>query len=508
MAKKLLLGASPFHLTAAMWSGRRLAAVRAFEDDDAGRAGFLSFLRSAGPLPVYLMADTVDEDYRFETLPHVMSGDRREMVERKLKQLYRNSPFYGAQLLEREESKRRDDRYLFASITNPEIFDPWLPVLLEAKAAIVGVYPLPMVSMTLVKRLGLEDQENLLVVSRNTAGVRQTFVKSRQFRLSRLTPIRPTAEATFREAFVEEVRNTRMYLDALNVTHLDEAVAVAVLDQDGSLEDMEHLVPGGRRNIRCVRFTPEQLSAKLGMDRAMLEGSEDALHLHALGLQAPAINLAPPTLTAGYSRYQASRAIYAAGAVAALIGIGWCSLNLYRAADLRGERERLLQQTQAEQLRYQQLARTFPPAPTTPANLRLTIEVAERLGKLMRLPEASFLAVSHALDANPELALSGLTWRHGRTGGSGQGVPGPLAQSAVLQVELTAMPSDYKGAMQQINKFVKDLQRTETVASARTVKLPVNLASTATLQGSTAAPRAEKAVKAQFEVEIVLKPEI
>jgi hypothetical protein len=40
------------------------------------------------------------------------------------------------------------------------------------------------------------------------------------------------------------------------------------------------------------------------------------------------------------------------------------------------------------------------------------------------------------------------------------------------------------------------------------VKLPVNLASTATLQGSTAAPRAEKAVKAQFEVEIVLKPEV
>jgi hypothetical protein len=508
MAKKLLLSASPFHLTAAMWSGRRLAAVRAFEDDEAGRAGFLSFLRSAGPLPVYLMADTVDEDYRFETMPHVMSGDRREMVERKLKQLYRNSPFYGAQLLEREESKRRDDRYLFASITNPEIFDPWLPVLVEAKAAIVGVYPLPMVSMTLVKRLGIEDQENLLVVSRNTAGVRQTFVKSRQFRLSRLTPIRPTAEATFREAFVEEVRNTRMYLDALNVTHLDEAVSVAVLDQDGSLEDMEHLIPGGRRNIRCVRFTPEQLAAKLGMDRAMLEGAEDALHLHALGLQVPGINLAPPALTAGYNRYQASRAIHAAGAVAALVGIAWCGLNLYRAVELRHERERLLLQTQAEQQRYQELARSFPPAPTTPANLRQTIEVAQRLGKFTRLPDASFRAVSNALEANPGLALSGLSWRHGHTGESATGTPGPLAQSAVLQVELTAMPSDYKGAMQQINKFVKDLLRTETVASARTVKLPVNLASTATLQGSTAAPRAEKPVKAQFEVEIVLKPEV
>jgi hypothetical protein len=69
------------------------------------------------------------------------------------------------------------------------------------------------------------------------------------------------------------------------------------------------------------------------------------------------------------------------------------------------------------------------------------------------------------------------------------------------------MPGDYKGAMLQMNKFVKDLLKVETVGTARTVKLPVNLASTATLQGSTATPRAEKPVKAQFEVEIVLKPE-
>jgi anti-anti-sigma regulatory factor len=506
MAKKLLLCASPYHLTAALWSGDGLAAIRAFEDDDAGRAGFVSFLRSVGSLPVYLAADTVDEDYRFETLPHVITSDRREMVERKLKQLYRNTPFYGAQLLEREENKRRDDRYLFASVTNPEIFNPWLPVLMEAKAAIVGVFPLPMVTMALIKRLSL-NEENLLLVSRHTAGVRQTFVKSRQFRLSRLTPIRPSAESTFRDAFVEEVRNTRMYLDALNVTHLDEMVLVVLLDQDGSLEDLEQLVPGGRRNIRCVRFKPDDLTARLGMDPQCLLASEDALHLHVLGLQAPALNLAPPGLTAGYTRYQASRAIYAAGAAAALLGIGWCGINLYYAMDLRDQREALARQTQEQQDRYQQLARSFPPAPTTPANLRLTIEVAEKLGKITRLPDASFRAVSQALESNPSIQLSGFNWRFGRPPDAAPTTSAPLTQSVVLQLELVTIPGDYKGVMVQLNKFVKDLLKGDTVASARTTKLPVNLASNATLQGSTAMPRAEKPVKAQFEVEVVLKPE-
>ncbi len=48
-------------------------------------------------VPAYLMADTVDEDYRFETLPHTTGKDRRDMVERKLKQLYRSTPILRLQ---------------------------------------------------------------------------------------------------------------------------------------------------------------------------------------------------------------------------------------------------------------------------------------------------------------------------------------------------------------------------------------------------------------------------
>jgi hypothetical protein len=187
--------------------------------------------------------------------------------------------------------------------------------------------------------------------------------------------------------------------------------------------------------------------------------------------------------------------------------MGWCGINLYRVMDLRDQRETKAHETQVEQNRYQQLTRSFPPAPTTPANLRLTIEVAEKLGKMSRLPGPSFRAVSQALDNNPAIQLSGLNWRFGHPPDAAPGTSAPFTQSALLQLEVMAMPGDYKGTMVQMNKFVKDLLKVETVASARTTKLPVNLASTATLQGSTATPRAEKPVKAQFEVEVVLKPE-
>jgi hypothetical protein len=504
MAKKLLLCASTFHVSAALWSGRRLIGCRGFEDDEAGHAAFRNLLRSTAGVPVYLMGDTVDEDYRFETLPHASGGDRREMLDRKLKQLYRSTPFYGAHLQEREGDKRRDDRYLFAALTNPEVFNPWLQFLLAAKAPVAGVFPLPIVSLALIKRLGLQER-NLLLVSKHTAGVRQTFVKEGRFRISRLTPVR-TGDASAQDYYAEEIRNTRMYLDALNVTHVEDVVSVVVADTDGSLAGLGERVVRGRRNLRRVHVGPEELIGKIGADRASLQASQDALHLFLLGQQTPEINLAPPTLTAGYDRYVASRGIYAASAAAVLIGVLWAGANLYRLVDLKDEQREVVAKTQSEQRTYQAITRSFPPAPTSAERLKLTVEVVERIAGQSRLPEAVFRAVSQALDGNPEITLSALTWKHGRQGGSAGAPAAALVQSAQLQLQMLAKPSEQKAVLAAINKFVKDLARSESVSSARTVKLPVNFASTAKLTGSTANPRREQPQLAQFEVEVVLKP--
>jgi len=504
MAKKLLLCASTFHVSAALWAGGKLLGCRGFDDDDAGQAAFQNLLRSASGVPVYLMADSVDEDYRFETLPHVSGGDRHDMLERKLKQLYRSTPFYGGRLEYREGDKRRDDRYLFAALTNPEIFNPWLQYLLTAKAPVAGVFPLALVSMGLTKRLGLEPQ-NVLLVSKHTAGLRQTFLKDQRFRISRLTPVR-VGDQQANEHYAEEIRNTRMYLDALNVTHVEDAVAIVIVDQDGSLSGLGERAVQGRRSLRYIYIPPHELVSKTGIDRTSLEASQDALHLYLLGLHAPDLNLAPLTLTAGYGRYQVSRAIYAGATALALTGIAWSGINVYHASDLVGQQRETLAQTQREQQTYQSITRSFPPAPATADRLKQSVEVAARIRSLARLPDKTFVAVSQALENHPEIELTGLTWRHGRAPGNAGTASGLLVQTAILQLQLMAQPGDFKGALATIHHFVRDLDKSGNVSAARTVKLPLNLASSARLSGSTAAPRREQPQLAQFEVEVTLKP--
>src|SRR5690242_4253027 len=373
MGRKLVLCASPSHLSAGLWTGRRLSAVHGFGTEDSDQQAFATFLRAARGIPAYLVADTVDEDYRFETLPHAFGKDRRDMVERKLKQLYRSTPFFGAQLMQREDSKRRDDRYLFASITNPELFDPWLRLLTASQLPIAGVFPLPLVTLGLIKQLELKDP-NLLLVSRHEAGVRQTFVKDGRFRISRLTTLRASGTGSTLESCAEEVRNTRMYLDALNVTHVDEVLNVVILDQDGSLAPLPDMVTQGRRNLRAVRIPPHELTNRIGVDTTALHASPDALHLFLLGQQkAPSLNMAPPSLTSGYRRLQLSRGLYALAGGAGALAAAWCGLNLYNVMGLEDEAHQISVKTHQEQRHYQDITRSFPPSPAASNRLQATV---------------------------------------------------------------------------------------------------------------------------------------
>jgi hypothetical protein len=511
MARKLVLCVSPSHLSAGLWTGRRLSAVHGFSGEQQDQQAFATFLRAARGVPVYMMADTVDEDYRFETLPHAFGKDRRDMLERKLKQLYRSTPFFGANLTQREETKRRDDRYLFTAVSNPEMFEPWLRILSASQLPIAGIFPLPLVSLGLIKQLELKEQ-NLLLVSRHEAGVRQTYVRDGRFRISRLTPLRAGGTGGSLESIAEEVRNTRMYLDALNVTHVDEVLNVVILDQDGSLGSLPNMVVHGRRNLRAVRIPPHELTNRIGVDTTALSASPDALHLFLLGQQkAPTLNIAPPALTSGFTRLQLSRGLYALTGAAFLLAAGWCGLNLYNAMALEDEAHQISLKTRHEQTHYLEITRSFPPSPAPAGRLQAAVDVSERIGAIGRLPDTMFRVISAGLEKYPAMRMTSLRWKYGHPGPEGKTTPtaaSALSQSAILELELTAQPGDFKSALANINNLVRELGKNENVAEAKVIKMPLNLSSSATLSGSTASLRHEQPQSAQFDVEVRLKPGI
>ncbi|HEX4985619.1 MAG TPA: hypothetical protein VFV71_06030 [Burkholderiales bacterium] len=510
MASKLLLCVSSDQATVALWRRDRLLSCTRFENAEAGWTAFATYLRGVHGVAVHIIVDTVEEDFRFETLPHIRGGDRAEMVGRKLKQLYRTTPYTSYALQERQTGKRRDDRYLFAALTNPDMLAGWLRAIEATSLPVSGIYPLALVSASLIERLKLKSP-NLLIISKNAAGLRQTFFKNLKFRISRLTPLRGGADVA-EQHYADEIGNTRMYLDALTVTHVDDTIEVLVLDQDGSLAGLPAAIMRGRPNMQCEHLDINAIQARFEIPASDLEASNDALYLHLLGRQAPTLNLAPPQLTRTYQRFATGRWVYAGSGALVVAAAIWSGVNLLRSMGVEADTVTTQRQTREYQSKYQQVTAQFPDAPTSADNLRGTVQAAEQIHAQLRTPDAMFATVSRALDAAPDIRLQRVEWHYGDTPPAKPGMnpaaapepgPGSLVQTGIVQGEVVKFTGNYRGAMEAINGFLQAIASDPAVAEVKVLKLPLDVRSNAGLNGSTTGTPGRET--AEFEVEVIYR---
>ena len=522
MADKLLIGISAQGATVAHWRGNRIADCYLFDHDDAGHAGFKEHLASIANVPAYIMVDAVEEDYRFETLPHAFGSDRTEMVGRKLKQHYRNTPYMTAWRVGRDSGKRRDDRYLFSALTNSELIDDWLNAVVARGLPVAGIYLLPMVSEALLQKLDIKAV-NLLIVAQHGGGLRLTFFRDRQFRLSRLTRGDSGRGENRVRYFTEEISNTRLYLHALRTMTLDEHLTVLLVDRGDELMEVAAGIARDNPSLDCARLSRQELATRLDLAESLLDVSPYVIYLHLLGFKAPQSNLAPENVTLGHKRYQARRAIYAGGAALALAAAVWTGANLFQMLSLRSEAGDTARQTAQLSTRYLEITRQFPAAPTSAENLKKAVEIAQKLRESVRTPEMIMAMVSRALEGSPTIVIKEFGWKYGTTeieeGGGRVAVtaaaetPAPAAsavvrkQSGLIEGEIRPFRGDYRAAIETINAFADRLAKEPTVGGVRVVKLPLNVNPALSLSGNTL-DSPDQSGTADFKLLLVLKPNI
>ena len=526
MAEKLLVGIAGTGATVARWRASRLIDCREFPPDGSGHASFKEYLATTPDVPAYVMVDAVEEDYRFETLPHAYGSDREQMSSRKLRQHYRNTPYMSAWRLGRDTTKRRDDRYLFSALTNPELVTEWLQAIVARGLPVAGVYLLPLVSAALPEKLGVQSP-NLLIVAQHSGGLRLTFFRDKQFRLSRLTRGEGGKAENRIRYFAEEISNTRLYLHALRTLTLDEPLLVLLLDRTDELAEVARGITRESPSLDCTRLGRRDLAAKLGMNEALLDISPYVIYLHLLGQQAPQASLAPDNVTVGYRRYRARRSIYLACGAAAAVGALWAGANLYQLFAVRSDTEIAARQTEQLARSYQEATRQFPAAPASAENLKKTVEIAQKLRETARTPEMMMGIVSRALERSPGIVLKQFGWKYGTTEVSTErigdraaaeapppGAPpapgGPALfrrQSALVEAEVRPFRGDYRAAIAAINDFAGRIGKEPAVAEVRVVKLPLNVNPSLPISGNTLDSPDQSAI-ADFKVLLVLKPNL
>lgn len=527
---KIILYAESTRLTAGVWrtflGSAKLLSYRVFENttqDNQTHRDFAAFLNQHPNTPIYLIANHIEEDYRSETLPHVLGTAKQDMVERKLNQLFRNVTYRAAHFAGREPDKRRDDRYLLVALNNAEYIQEWITQIEQQQANLVGVYLLSMISQFLVDKLKLK-QPHVLLVERLNDDLRQSYFQQGQLRISRLSPIPDLAPSQWANFYIGETEKTRLYLSAQRLIARDTRLTTLFADTDGNLSDICQRI-SQEQNMDCGTLDFADFAQSLRLTAEQSQRSE-LLYMQLLAMGNVPVNLAPPRLTKPYQLAMIKRWINLSSALVLLAGVLLAGLNAYSAYETRRETAQTQAQTAMQQRQYQEVAKNFPATPIPSTDLQIAAELHDKIVLSSQQPDRLLQMLSLALEQAPEMQINRMHWALGNdanfkdtdAAAENKSSPLPSAQVAALPLdagvlyemayvngEIKNFKGDYRAANQQVRQWVETLKNNPEVLQVKLLQQPVNTNSYTDLQGSTADVSQNQTVAAQFKLLLILQ---
>jgi hypothetical protein len=501
MSAKLILYFTAGGHSLYRWEGGALALDAHFAADEQGLADFRGRMAGAKGALVYVLADLAGEDFHEDQIPYLRGGDRQAVLDRRLAQRYRDTRLAAALSLGQAGGERRNERLLLASFTNTQQFTAWLDALAESGARLSGVYSIPLLAPALAARLGIRGGR-ALVVTVNTAGLRQCFIEDGRLRFARLERT-PELKADALAAFVQaETLRLVQYLSTLRMLPRDgppvQAIVVVPAAHRAAFEQV--LISDTR--IAFVTTDMDAAVKKAGIKRPPA-GTGEQLYLNLLVRNPPKDQFARGDDRRSYFLWRLQFMIVRA----ALVGFALCVLYAgYLGFDiysLSSQTESQMREAREATQQYERITASFPVTQTTTDNLKATVIEFTKIASQSPSLEPALVYLSQVVDKFPQMEIESILWRVGKPDAKesaaapagnvppAAGAPGSGAgDSSADQMQMIEVSgrvnavkrSDYRALTAQVQQFAEAMRSDKSWRVLRT-QLPFDVTSDGVLSG-------------------------
>ena len=360
--------------------------------------------------PTYLVTDLIEEDFRLDTIPHLRGGDQEAVLDRKLGQIYRASPYRHAIVQGRETEGRRDDRVFLHAVTNPDLLKPLLTLLERKKVPLEGIYSSAVLSSRLLKALDSFFPHTMLVTIIPDFGLRQTYFKDEQIKFSRLTPVIYDESRSVGQLIAAETSRTWQYLDSLRSFDEADALEVCMLlhERDGAMmQEAIRSYPMLRYRILDIN----DVAIKLNVASAPTSSHAEEIfcHLYARGslenhFAAPAERRFAAFRRARIAVFGITGGVLAAGAAGA-------AFNLYHATQITQEINQRSRQEGTLQSEYQAVVNSMRAQKSATDTVRDTSTFFNsQIRPAPAAPGRLFNEIAKVLDGYPLIRINQILW--------------------------------------------------------------------------------------------------
>lgn len=427
-----LLYLSAHHLTAFHWRDGVLLDEGLFEPTDDGYAHFAAYLDAHGKSIFSLLTNVAEEGFQIETIPFLQGADRKAIIDRKLGQLFFNSPLTASLSLGHEKSRRKDERILLAALSNTAFFQPWLETVRHTGVALAGLYSLPLLGPALLKKLKITEERCLLLTVQDQS-IRQSYFEKGELHFSRLTALHNTSIGGIAQTFASEAHKLQQYLTSQRLIGRNQPITAHILAHPNALKT----IASSCIDTETLSFNIISLgdcSQQIGLKIPPSDSHCESMFLHLLATAAPRTQFADDEQRHGYHLWQVRSALYRTAAVALFGCLLFSGHQFYEAYHLGQQTEALKMEADIARLRYSDITRSFPPIPADNATLHRVIDRYLELESKSASPEGLYREVSHALQTATSVELDSIDWSDGgapTTGSTATNFPvstAPLAE--------------------------------------------------------------------------------
>lgn len=522
MAKHLLYLTNN-QLTAAIWNKGSLAEGRTFDNYETGWHQFAEYLDGHRELEASLLTDLIEEDFQRENVPHVLGGARQKMLERRLANLYRDTPYRQASHQGRESEGRKDDRMLFSALTNAELLRPWLAVLQKKKVVVAGIYSVALLSTLAFPKLGL-GKEAVLLVTHQSSGLRQSFFHDGYLRFSRLTPMTAWSPQAIAEIAQAEMAKTRQFLASTRLLARGAPINMVVVIDAETVPQLIPLCPD-TDGMTHHYIDLNQASLLLGLKKRADLQVCDQLFLGLLGSKRVPSHYATFAQTRFRAMSQTRVAFNAlsvitiASGVILTIGNG---LDAFHAANQTRQAEF---ETRGSIARHQALVTSMPVTVTNPHDMKSAVDLEQIISQNAAAPVMLVAAISRALDGLPQIKIQEINWQASETDGAAigpaagtpaaapgvdaapsaalVGVPKKPFEIVTIGGEIIPFKNDYRTALDSVRQLSEALRK-NTHIQVEITRSPLDLRPSVRLESQAGSD--ESLSKPQFSLKLAWKP--
>lgn len=469
MKNKILLSLGAVHFHAHIWSSTGLSEAQNFTNNAEGREQFSQFLR-VNRDPAYLLVDLIEEDFRYETVPHLRGSDRDALLQRKFEQYYRNTPFRKALLQQRQQDGRRDDEMLFSALTNPALIQPWLEIMQKNCTPLVGIYSVPDISAPLIK--DISSDHVLLLSWERHAGLRQTYFSSGRLHFSRLTPI--AEDQSFSSVIFFETERTQQYLKSLSLLQQGDVLDINIICHSHDRRELEANLPGNT-DMHYIYSDIQALGQRLKSRTTHTDSDATPLYLQLLATRAPRSHYAAKH-THFFQLWQLRHALLWLSAALTLTLL-WSAANIWEGMVLSNERKGLKKQADQLSQRAQKIGQAFPNSLANASDMKTSVLLLRKLDDYSPPAQKILSGLSSTLDDFPRVRVNKLSWQTSAAADtqSPESTAATLpAQIILLSGELEQSAGDFRGDLDYLNRFQQALTDRGHMVTATTLPLDIS----------------------------------